>query len=175
LRKPADADVTSFKQKKAKPAAMPKIADQVIKTTKQWLLNPADVEFNQKGDYVIAIPKALSRDIAMLTSELDVIHSGVVVGEIKGKDLIPSQSLAMSLALNVDAFPVCEVDYATAISYLRREAITLDDAPRGYVIVSYAGKPLGFVKNLGNRANNLYPQEWRILSSHLPDTPPQVL
>lgn len=175
LCKPADADVASFKQKKAKPAAMPKIADQVVKTAKQWLLNPADVEFSQKGDYIIAIPKALSRDIAVLTSVLDVIHYGVVVGEIKGKDLIPSQSLAMSMALNVDAFPVCEVDYATAIAYLRREAITLDDAPRGYVIVSYVGKPLGFVKNLGNRANNLYPQEWRILSSHLPENTPKVI
>lgn len=175
LRKPADADIALFKQKKAKPVAMPKLADQIVKTAKQWLLNSDDFEFNQKGDYLIAIPKELSRDIAVLTSVLDVIHYGVVVGEIKGKDLIPSQSLAMSLALNVDVFPMCEVDYATAIAYLRREAITLDDVPRGYVIVSYGGKPLGFVKNLGNRANNLYPQEWRILSSHLPENAPKVI
>lgn len=175
LRKPTDADIALFKQKKAKPVAMPKLADQIVKTAKQWLLNSDDFEFNQKGDYIIAIPKALSRDIAVLTSVLDVIHYGVVVGEIKGKDLIPSQSLAMSVALNVDVFPMCEVDYATAIAYLRREAITLDDVPRGYVIVSYGGKPLGFVKNLGNRANNLYPQEWRILSSHLPENAPKVI
>ena len=26
-----------------------------------------------------------------------------------------------------------------------------------------------FVKNIGNRANNLYPQEWRIRSGYLPE------
>ena len=43
------------------------------------------------------------------------------------------------------------------------------DAPRGYVCVTYRGVPLGFVKNVGNRANNLYPQEWRIRSGYLPE------
>jgi hypothetical protein len=27
------------------------------------------------------------------------------------------------------------------------------------------------VKNIGNRANNLYPKEWRIKSTHIPDYP----
>ena len=29
--------------------------------------------------------------------------------------------------------------------------------------------PTVFVKNLGNRTNNLYPMEWKIKSSYLPD------
>ena len=36
------------------------------------------------------------------------------------------------------------------------------DTPKGYVLISYQGHPLGFAKNIGNRANNLYPTEWRI-------------
>ncbi|MBQ4146531.1 MAG: hypothetical protein II593_01010 [Prevotella sp.] len=32
-----------------------------------------------------------------------------------------------------------------------------------------------FVKNLGNRTNNLYPMEWKIKSGHLPETLPIVL
>ena len=52
---------------------------------------------------------------------------------------------------------------AEALDYLRREAVTLPaDTPRGYVLVTYGGYPLGFVKNLGNRCNNLYPQYWKI-------------
>ena len=31
-----------------------------------------------------------------------------------------------------------------------------------------ANRAIGFEKNIGNRANNLYPQEWRIKSSHVP-------
>jgi NOL1/NOP2/fmu family ribosome biogenesis protein len=43
------------------------------------------------------------------------------------------------------------------------------DVPRGYVLLTYKDAPLGFVKNIGNRANNLYPQEWRIRSGYLPE------
>ena len=48
------------------------------------------------------------------------------------------------------------------------------DQPRGYLIVAYRGFPLGWVKNLGNRANNLYPQEWRIRSGYTPDLLPDL-
>ena len=30
-------------------------------------------------------------------------------------------------------------------------------------------------KNIGNRANNLYPQEWKIKTTHLPEQPINVL
>jgi NOL1/NOP2/fmu family ribosome biogenesis protein len=60
------------------------------------------------------------------------------------------------------AYPEAEVDLDTALAYLHRDAIRLDDAPRGYVMVTYKELPLGFVKNLGNRCNNLYPQSRRI-------------
>jgi len=63
-----------------------------------------------------------------------------------------------------------DVDYAQAINYLRREAITLPtDTPRGIVTICYQGHPLGLAKNIGNRANNLYPKEWRIKSTHIPE------
>lgn len=56
------------------------------------------------------------------------------------------------------------------------EAVALPaDCPRGYVVVAYRNHPLGFVKNLGNRANNLYPKEWRIRSGHIPDETPEVI
>jgi len=59
--------------------------------------------------------------------------------------------------------------YPTAIAYLRGEAIVLPpDVPRGLVTVGFMGQPLGQVKNIGNRANNLYPKEWRIKSTHVP-------
>lgn len=102
---------------------------------------------------------------------LDVIHAGVEVARLKGRDLLPAQSLAMSRVLNREAFSLYEVDYMSAIGYLRREAVTLQDAPTGYVLLTYKDTPLGFVKNLGRRANNLYPQQWRILSSHIPAEP----
>ena len=68
------------------------------------------------------------------------------------------------------------LSYPQAIAFLRREALVLPaDTPRGIVAVSYEGHVLGLVKNIGNRANNLYPKEWRIKSTYIPETPPQIL
>ena len=76
----------------------------------------------------------------------------------------------MSKALNQEAFPRVELSYADAITYLRHEAIVMDaSVPRGIVLVAYRGLPLGFAKNIGNRANNLYPSEWRIRSGYTPE------
>jgi len=108
---------------------------------------------------------------AVLRKNLRIIKpQGVEPGVQKGKDIIPSHAQAMSLTLQSGLFPTCELTYEQAIAYLRREAIVLDDSvSRGYVLVTYRNVPLGFVKNIGNRANNLYPQDWRIRSGYLPE------
>ncbi|MCR5512223.1 MAG: hypothetical protein K6F43_01495 [Prevotella sp.] len=60
--------------------------------------------------------------------------------------------------------------YHQAIAYLRGEALVLpEDTPRGIVEVSFMGHPLGQMKNIGSRANNLYPKEWRIRTTHIPN------
>ena len=72
------------------------------------------------------------------------------------------------LPLHTDG-PRVELTYQQAIAFLRREALVLpSDAPRGIVEVCFMGQPLGMVKNLGTRANNLYPKEWRIKSTYVP-------
>ena len=65
--------------------------------------------------------------------------------------------------------PLVELTYSQAMAYLRGEALTLPpDTPRGIVEVTFMGHPLGTVKNIGTRANNLYPKEWRIKTTHIP-------
>ena len=61
------------------------------------------------------------------------------------------------------------LSYPQAISYLRGEALVLPaDTPRGEITFSFMGLPLGLAKNIGNRANNLYPKPWRIKTTHTP-------
>lgn len=75
-----------------------------------------------------------------------------------------------------DTAPRVEIDYDTAIAYLRREAIRLpDDSPRGIITLTYRGVDIGQAKNIGNRANNLYPKEWRIKSTHVPEGRGEIL
>lgn len=121
-----------------------------------------DVNLRQRGETIIALPALLAQDIAFLESALNVIAAGCAAGTVKGKDFIPDADLALSIELAPDAYDKIEVDRETALAYLHRDVIHLDDAPKGYVMVAYQGLPLGFVKNLGNRCNNLYPQSRRI-------------
>jgi NOL1/NOP2/fmu family ribosome biogenesis protein len=68
------------------------------------------------------------------------------------------------------SFPLVELSYPQAMAYLRHEALVLpEETPRGLVEVCFLGHPLGLAKNIGNRANNLYPKEWKIKTTHLPN------
>lgn len=97
-------------------------------------------------------------------SSLYVLHSRESFkGTKKGRDVIPAHAEALLYDLPKDKYPMAELSLDDALRYLRHEAIVLQpDVPRGFVVVTYRSLPLGFVKNIGNRANNLYPQEWRI-------------
>lgn len=172
VRKPGE-DSSDSKRSKSKRKGQAK-ANLTNSKTKDWIVEGDNVII-EEGNQVIALPKLWEDEISQLKKCLDVIHYGLPIAIVKGKDVIPTQALALSTQININEFKVVDVDYKTAISYLRREAVIIDDAPRGYVLLTYNNTPLGFVKNLGNRANNLYPQEWRILSSHIPDEIPSIL
>ena len=144
--------------------SIPKEALGFLKAEKEYVLS---WDGNCLRAYTRSVSDALS---SLLRSPLRSLSVGTRLGEMKGKDLVPAHELALSADVNPDAFPAAEVDWAEAIRYLRKEALTLPPSVgRGYVLLRYRGFPLGFVKNLGNRANNLYPQEWRIRSGHLPE------
>jgi len=155
------------KKKKGKDA---KQSLAIPREAKAWLNGTDAYELTVNGTMVEAFPKSFLDIYSLLKPSLKVLHAGVTLGEIKGKDLIPHHSLAMSTALAEGVFPKAELTYEQAIAYLRKEGLVLDaSVPRGYVLVTYHQVPLGFVKNIGNRANNLYPQEWRIRSGYLPE------
>ncbi len=170
VRKPADESLRPAKLSKKQ---RPQSRTDAPRTLKQWLENEKDYQVTVTGDTVAAVPRQHAQVIDMLAA-CNLMQAGVTLGTIKGKNCVPAHSLALSTALNREAFPVVELDYAGAISYLRGEAITVD-APRGYVIVAFNGTPLGWVNNLGNRANNMYPKPLRILSTHAPEAAPKVL
>lgn len=155
------------KKKKGKEGKQPLSVPNEIKG---WLNGDMNLECWVKETSVYAFPKEHKEVYALLQQYLKVIHAGVMLCEIKGKDLIPHHSLAMSNVCSTTNFPHAELSYEQAIAYLRKEGLILDSSvPRGYVLVTYHQIPLGFVKNIGNRANNLYPQEWRIRSGFLPE------
>jgi NOL1/NOP2/fmu family ribosome biogenesis protein len=75
---------------------------------------------------------------------------------------LPDESLALSWIINKRAFETADLEWKDAIAFLKKDNILLPDSGKGWVMVQFEGVPLGFAKNLGNRVNNAYPQEWRI-------------
>ena len=111
------------------------------------------------------MPSDLKDDMWQAGQELYALVPGIEVAVMQRRDWVPAHALSMSGALNRDAFSTVEVTRSQALAYLHCDAVRLEDAPRGIVLLTYKNIPLGFAKNIGNRANNMYPQEWRIRNS----------
>lgn len=164
----------NFRDKGRKPQGKgtktPGLSKEQLSLLCEWLLAPDNYELILNGNSVCAFPKSHLSELAALQSSLRIVQAGVNMAELKGKDWLPNHALAMSRILNPDIFTREEIGYDQAIAYLRKEAIALSaDVPRGIVLLTYKNTLLGFVKNIGNRANNLYPQEWRIRSGYMPE------
>lgn len=172
FRKPESEEITDreklynrIRTKKSKSGKKNPVPENI----RSWIKESDKFSFDENENLISAFPKEYAEDAALLSSQMNVIHSGIPLACLKGKDYIPNHALALSIFLNRDIFPTEELSLETALSYLRREAIQLQSDERNYCLVTFQDMPLGWVKNLGNRANNLYPQEWRIRSGYTPD------
>ncbi len=164
VRKPLSAEAVTGsgrqkkqKQQKQRDNRSRKETIRIPAEVREWLLPESGVDLSVSAEgNVVAMLRSQWADFPYMPE--------IEMATLKGRDLIPTQMLAMSCFLNPEAFPCHEVDKNMALEYLRNQAVTLPvGTPRGMVLLTYGGDPLGFVKNIGSRANNLYPRSWRIL------------
>ena len=157
LRKHGESALSQPRQPRMQPVSA-KIKEEVVK----WVNKPECFTFVQNGDVVTAMPKEHAAAMLAIQQKLCVLHCGLPVAAVKNNKLLPLHPLAMSTSLCKDAFPIVELDLEHALMYLHRETLSLQSQPMGFLLLTYKNVPIGFVKNVGNRANNLYPAEWRI-------------
>ncbi len=141
------------------------IASKSAKEFVSKLINNENLEVLVFDNSLYAFPAYLLSRLFLIRNKLRVIYSGVKIGEIKQKDLIPSQELAFSIILNQNFFPKLDLTIEQALSYLRLENFQPDFQTLGWHLLSWRNIPLGWVKNLGNRYNSTFPKEWRIRMS----------
>lgn len=96
-----------------------------------------------------------------IRNKLNIIYSGIELGEMKGKDFIPAQALA-SFYKHLHIFPEVDTDAETALQFLRGNDPQLYLDHKGIYLLTYQNLGLGFIKFIGNRSNNYYPKPWRI-------------
>ncbi|HKL92856.1 MAG TPA: hypothetical protein VJ871_06195 [Bacteroidales bacterium] len=129
----------------------------------EGIMHPDRYRVWQTGLTYSAIPSMHKELSQRIQSDMHVLKMGIPLGAIKGKDVLPDPAKALSTALEVSAVPSVDVPLDVARDYLRRNAIPLpEDTPKGWVLIKHGGLALGWMKNIGNRANNAWPAEWRL-------------
>ncbi len=120
-----------------------------------------DYTLFKHADMFKLIRSHLYKDLQILAKYLYIKRAGVAIGNVKGKDVIPSHELAVS-TFSKDSFKAIELNKTDALQFLRRKEFELNSGV-GWHLITYCGLSLGWVKVLPNRFNNYYPTEWRIL------------
>ena len=147
---------------KSRKKIMTDAPKEAVKELSKWIAEGNDVRFAAVADSYYAYPANYYEDIKALAHNLTVIYSGVEMGQIfKGK-LKPEWPLSQSVWYNKGVMPAVEVDRETALDYLRKKDITAAQFEEGINLVTSDGYPLGFVKRIGNRVNNTYPNSLKI-------------
>lgn len=143
-----------FKPAKANMTEQAVIKGWLADDDRLWLL-PV------KEGYTV-IHKEFLDEITYLQSRLYLKKAGVFAGKVLGRDLVPEHELALSniLSRNIQRL---ELDLTSAIRYLRRDSLDLRYDIRGWTLMCFQEKALGWAKLLPNRVNNYYPKELRII------------
>jgi 16S rRNA C967 or C1407 C5-methylase (RsmB/RsmF family)/NOL1/NOP2/fmu family ribosome biogenesis protein len=90
-----------------------------------------------------------------------LLKAGIAVGSVKGKDVLPDHELALWNAMPTTGG--LEMDVPEALAYLRGHS-QRGNYPKGWHVVLHEGHALGWLKSVGDRWNNAYPQHWKLRS-----------
>lgn len=146
---------------------------------------PTDPSWGITGSLLEGFPAPVYRFIPGFTKSEGLFICALRKRGVKNKDCEVRSIMQKIERLKVISLPTplstthterVDLPYSEALKYLRGEAIVLPpNTPRGLVTVTYKGVALGPAKNIGNRANNLYPKPWRIKTTHLPSEPVEII
>lgn len=161
IRKKSREERTKLKDSKR----FVEIPNKKFPQLKEWITFPDKAYYFTHGHNIHFLPISLKPQIEHLSHYLNVVSAGTALATNKQGKLIPHSDLALSIHFNRNHFMGFDLDLSRALHYLKRESIILTNPKRGFAFVSFEGNPLGWINQLENRINNLYPSNWRIRMS----------
>jgi 16S rRNA C967 or C1407 C5-methylase (RsmB/RsmF family)/NOL1/NOP2/fmu family ribosome biogenesis protein len=159
LQKTSNTTHVYKKQENKNQKNIPKNMDFI----KTYLLDAEKYHFFENNNVLKAISNEISNEINIIQSRFNCLYSGTMLGTVKGDDFVPAHALALSANFNRQIFPQVEIDKNHALKFLHKDNVCYPTVNTGYNLVCHNNNALGWIKNIGNRINNLYPHEWRIL------------
>jgi 16S rRNA C967 or C1407 C5-methylase (RsmB/RsmF family) len=131
---------------------------------KEWYPSISERVYINKEGYLVILP----HDMEICKILMQFLGNTTMVwpeaGVIKGKDFIPSGSLALNVAIK-EKHPTMELTLQNAWQYFKGSTeFDLNQSPHepGWHIVSYRQQSLGWIKIVDQRIKNHYPKNWRI-------------
>jgi NOL1/NOP2/fmu family ribosome biogenesis protein len=103
-------------------------------------------------------------EVNLLADRFSLLYSGVETGQLINGKLKPEASLALFHGISRERVPEADLDLVDALRYLRRNEVAAGRFVEGVNLVTFQGLPLGWIKRIGRRSNNLFPKEWRIMN-----------
>lgn len=157
LRKTGGGNALPAKLKPAIPIANNREKEQAG----SMLREPQLFDFFNHDGRILAFRKSISGDMQMICRKLSIVSAGLALAEVQ-KGMKPTHEAALSLQLNRKIFHETKLPKEDALRFLAKEDVKISGTEKGISLVTYENVPLGWLNLLGNRANNLYPKEWRI-------------
>lgn len=137
------------------------VTKQFAPIVSKWT-NIKDHELIQINDKLYAWPAPFFIDIDLMLQNLRVIYSGIFLGALAHKKLIPEHALALSSILE-QHIERASLNLEQAIKFLQKNILSIEPVKQGWQVATYKNHPLGWMNVLPQRINNYYPKELRIL------------
>lgn len=147
---------------KARKQPFAEVPKSDVAELSRWVKEAGQMRFALVSDTIYGYRRSRYDDVRLFSERLTVIYSGVAMGQIFKGRLKPDWALSQYVSLNREAVSVAEVSYDEALDYLRRRDVLPSQCSEGLNLLLHNGCPLGFVKRIGARCNNLYPLSLKI-------------
>jgi 16S rRNA C967 or C1407 C5-methylase (RsmB/RsmF family)/NOL1/NOP2/fmu family ribosome biogenesis protein len=158
-------DIEPFNRWAGKQPKLTKLNKQAKEILSNWINEPILQNSYLSGQgNVYAYNETVAIHIEQLLSVLHVKYSGVQCGSLDKNLFLPHHALALSTNM-LDTLPRVALSKEEALQFLNKTMYSISDPTKGWVVVTYQNQALGWIKNIGNRINNYYPNEWKIRMS----------
>jgi len=163
LKKHADVKARPKHKVRLKSARQTKASRKAADQWKPYLSQAElfEIFVNDAGTYY-SVPLHMHDEYMHIMQRLPYGSPALLLGKIKGKDIVPHHNLALSIFVNENLQHI-ELNVESAISYLRKDPLTnMDSKTTGWHLASYEGLPLGWTKQTSRHLKNYFPTNLRI-------------
>jgi NOL1/NOP2/fmu family ribosome biogenesis protein len=131
----------------------------------EWVVSPDEMRFARAGDNYYGFYRPVRHDVVALAGGLNIICSGVCMGQLFGGKLRPDHALALFCDLSRTRATNTALTLDEALDYLRkREFADVTRLAEGLNLLTHDDLPMGWTKRIGHRTNTMLPNSFRIVN-----------